>query len=170
MTKNFVGALFGLALVSILGTMATAQQKTSGEAAPVFEAVSIKPNTSDGTSMYFRSGANGFLATNCTLQKLIRVAYGAEDDQVAGGPNWLNSLRYDIEARTDSSVVNELQKRTSDQRKVVVDSMLPVTLDGPFQVDAPPRNQGDSYIGASRCRERSETSEGNTWGHLPRRN
>lgn len=134
MIKNCVGPLFGLALVSILGAMATAQQKNNEEAAPVFGPVSIKPNTSGGTSMYLRSGANGFFATSYTLQKLIRVAYGVEDDQISGGPNWLNSLRYDVEARTDSSAVNELRKLGPNQRKVVVDSMLQALLTDRFRL------------------------------------
>lgn len=134
MIKNYIGPLFGLALVSIFGTMATAQQKTSEEAAPLFDAVSIKPNTSVGTSTVLRSGANGFSATNYTLQKLIRVAYGVEDDQISGGPNWLNSLRYDVEARTDSSAVNELRKLSPNQRKAVVDSMLQALLTDRFRL------------------------------------
>ena len=134
MIKNYVAPLFGLALISILGTMATAQQKASEGAAPAFEAVSIKPNISGGTSIYLRSGANGFLATNYTLQKLIRVAYGIKDDQILGGPNWLNSLRYDVEARTDSPAVNELQKLSANQRKVVLDSMLQALLTDRFRL------------------------------------
>lgn len=132
--SKYIGPLFGLALVSIFGTMATALQKTSEEAAPVFEAVSIKPNKSGDTFMRLRSGASGFSATNYTLQKLIRVAYGVGDDQISGGPNWLNSLRYDVDARTDSSAVNELRKLSPNQRKVVVDSMLQALLTDRFRL------------------------------------
>lgn len=134
MIKNYVGPLFGLALVSIFGAMTTAQQKASEEAAPFFEAVSIKPNKSGNTFMRLQSGARGFVATNYTLQKLIRVAYGIKDDQILGGPNWLNSLRYDVEARTDSSAVSELQKLSSNQRKVVLDSMLQALLTDRFRL------------------------------------
>lgn len=134
MIKDCVGPLFGLALVSILGTMATAQQKTSEEAAPLFEAVSIKPNTSGDTFMHLRSGAAEFTATNYTLQKLIRVAYGVAADQISGGPNWLNSLRYDVDARTDSTALNELQKLSSNQRKILIDSRLQALLTDRFRL------------------------------------
>jgi len=115
--KNFIGPLLGLALVSISGTTATAQQKSTEPATvtsamgrsfslggyestiePVFEVVSIKPNKSGDALVGIRSTTDGVTATNYTLQKLIRVAYGVHDDQISGGPHWLNSLRYDVDA------------------------------------------------------------------------
>jgi uncharacterized protein (TIGR03435 family) len=57
----------------------------------------------------------GFTATT-TLQMLIREAYGVQDNQIAGAPNWLNSEKYDIEARMEKSVAAELHKLSADQR------------------------------------------------------
>jgi Protein of unknown function (DUF3738) len=127
--KNYIGPLLGLALVSISGATATAQQKSTEPATvtsamgrsfrlggyestikPVFEVVSIKPNKSGDALVGIQSTTDGFTATNYTLQKLIRVAYGVQDDQISGGPNWLNSLRYDVDAKMDGSVADELQK------------------------------------------------------------
>jgi hypothetical protein len=52
MLKNYMRPLLGLAVVSISGTTATAQQKATeptsvtGDKAPVYDVVSIKPNKS----------------------------------------------------------------------------------------------------------------------------
>ena len=62
------------------------------------------------------------------------MAYGVEADQISGGPNWLNSLRYDVEARTDSTAVNELQKLSPAQRKGLIDSRLQALLTDRFNL------------------------------------
>jgi uncharacterized protein (TIGR03435 family) len=145
--KNYIGPLLGMVLVSLSGTTATAQQKNSEPATvisgmgrsfsvggyastiePAFDVVSIKPNKSGDALVGIQSTTDGFTATNYTLQKLIRVAYGVQDDQISGGPNWLNSLRYDVDAKMDGSVAEELQKLSSNQHKVVVGGMLQALL------------------------------------------
>jgi len=35
------------------------------------------------------------------IKQLIQVAYGVEDYQVSGGPGWLTSDRYVIEAKAE---------------------------------------------------------------------
>jgi hypothetical protein len=39
------------------------------------------------------------LATDCTLKQLIQGAYSLEPWKIVGGPPWLDSDRFDIEAR-----------------------------------------------------------------------
>jgi uncharacterized protein (TIGR03435 family) len=56
------------------------------------------------------------MATNVTLHGLIRRAYDVQDDQILGGPDWLNSEGYDIDAKLEKSVFDELQKLGPDQR------------------------------------------------------
>ena len=73
-------------------------------------------------------------ATGVTLHGLIREAYGVEDDQISGAPNWLNSERYDIEAKADKSVADELQKLSFDQRLVEYRRMLQALLADRFQL------------------------------------
>jgi len=69
-------------------------------AAPAFEVASIK--ASDDLSGH--SGVHttpGFLRVqNESLQECIMVAYGVQGFQISGGPSWLESQRFDIEART----------------------------------------------------------------------
>ena len=49
-----------------------------------------------------------FTANNVTLRMLIRNAYQLQDFQISGGPGWLNSDRYDIVAKIDASVQEEM--------------------------------------------------------------
>jgi uncharacterized protein (TIGR03435 family) len=66
-----------------------------------FEAASIHPNPSgtEGSVVDFED--SGLLrARNSSLKMLIRSAYGVQADQIIGGPKWLDSDRYDIDAKT----------------------------------------------------------------------
>lgn len=121
MIEKYIGPLLGLALVSISGTTATAQQKAeepvtvTGDKAPVYDVVSIKPNksASNWTSLFFNP--SGFVGTNVTPLPLIRVAYGVEDYRISGAPSWLRSDHYDIEAKMDSDTADSLRKLPEDQ-------------------------------------------------------
>jgi uncharacterized protein (TIGR03435 family) len=65
----------------------------------VFEVASIKPNKSGGES-YLKPTVRGDLAArNVSLQALIQKAYDIKDWRIAGGPAWLASDKYDIEAK-----------------------------------------------------------------------
>jgi uncharacterized protein (TIGR03435 family) len=39
-------------------------------------------------------------ARNAKLTELIKGAYAVEDDQVSGGPEWIDSARFDVEAKS----------------------------------------------------------------------
>jgi bla regulator protein blaR1 len=104
------GVLAAAAVVSIAGPLAvgvmSAPQlptpETVTEATPRFAVTSVKSNTSGmrgGTSRGTPGG--GFTATNLTLWRLTRNAYGLQDAQVIGGPDWFNKDNFDIEAKSD---------------------------------------------------------------------
>jgi uncharacterized protein (TIGR03435 family) len=70
------------------------------QAPPEFEVASLKPNTS-GTRGYSIVPLPGgkLNATNINLERLIAVAYSVTDFQIFGKVPWLESERYDMEAR-----------------------------------------------------------------------
>ena len=49
----------------------------------------------------------GVTAHNATLKRLIGQAYGVQPFQIAGGPPWLDSNEYDVEARASASARRE---------------------------------------------------------------
>lgn len=88
--------------VTMLGSGSAWAQTTPAtdpRAAPAFDSASIKPgNASDAGS--FRPTPGRFLSTNQSLQTVIRYAYGVRDFQIEGGPDWIRSDRYDLNAVT----------------------------------------------------------------------
>jgi uncharacterized protein (TIGR03435 family) len=67
-----------------------------------FEVAVIRPTLStstNGTSFNVFAGGRVRI-TNEPVKLLIRTAFRLQDAQIAGGPGWLESDRYDIEAKT----------------------------------------------------------------------
>lgn len=81
----------------ILMTGVVAAQTADG---PSFDVVSIKPNPSgdQASSSIVLPGAR-YSATNMTLRMLVKTAYGVHDDQIVGGPGWINEDRFDVVAK-----------------------------------------------------------------------
>ena len=77
---------------------------------------------------------DGLTATNGTVQMLIHAAYGVEDNQISGEPSWLNSDRYDIEAKMDSATVEALHKLNEDQGRLERQRMLQALLADRFKL------------------------------------
>jgi uncharacterized protein (TIGR03435 family) len=75
-------------------------QSPDGDGAPVFEVASVKPNESDdGRVMFGLQPGGRFTASNVTFVALLRQAYQLQEFQVAGGPGWIRSDRFDVTAR-----------------------------------------------------------------------
>jgi bla regulator protein blaR1 len=86
-----------IALASLTG----AWGQSSSQA---FEVASVKPSRSGGGESNFDSRPGGRLtATNVSLRELIRLAFGVRDYQIARAPGWIDTARYDIDAKTGSA-------------------------------------------------------------------
>jgi uncharacterized protein (TIGR03435 family) len=99
-----ISARFWMAVLAFILVMPGARvdwPQTAGPGAatarPEFDVASIHLNTRGGVST-MRIHRDRITATNMPLYELIRIAYGVRDDQMAGGPAWIRSDRYDIEA------------------------------------------------------------------------
>jgi uncharacterized protein (TIGR03435 family) len=98
-----VAAAASIALLAPLRTVASAVGQTSAPTArPRFEVASIKPSPFFDRIMNVRP-LPGRLTADATLQVLMQYAYGVQPFQLVGGPGWLTSDHYEIEARTDVS-------------------------------------------------------------------
>jgi uncharacterized protein (TIGR03435 family) len=87
-------------------------------AAQTFEVASIHPNVTGTEGSVINLPETGRLTvTNATLKTLIRAAWGIQNDQISGGPKWLDTDRYDIEARTSGPI-------TEDQDHPLLQSLL----------------------------------------------
>jgi uncharacterized protein (TIGR03435 family) len=85
-------------LVAIL--LAAAASLTAQPAlAPSFEAASVKPASPDATDFGVDTDPGLLRVEAQTLRDMVRIAYGVNDSQIAGGPKWANSDRFDITGR-----------------------------------------------------------------------
>lgn len=73
-------------------------------AAPAFDVVSIKENTSEnaGGSAAPR-GTNRWVAESFPVAGLLSMAWNIPSDRVIGLPDWGKAIRYDVDARGDVS-------------------------------------------------------------------
>jgi uncharacterized protein (TIGR03435 family) len=98
--------LHSLMLAAIVGTADIVLAQGSR---PAFEVASIRRNVSQqlgGTIIEYPRGG-GFRATKATVHELMRVAFGVRDDQLIGGPDWVRTDRFDINARAATDVRRE---------------------------------------------------------------
>jgi bla regulator protein blaR1 len=121
---GLVKATPGLAESSAVSTPAPASS---------FESVSIKPSAfSDDNRpnhkvmrIKMMHSPDGFVAENITLKALIQEAYGVQPNQIAGGPEWLDSATYDVNAKVDKS---EMDKISPKQRIAESQRLLQAVL------------------------------------------
>ena len=103
--KRILSSLCVLAVV-VAASPASRAQAPSAVPAGRFEVASIKPSNpkpaSVQASLPMIVPAFGRLqAQNMTLRLLIVSAYQKQSFQVIGGPGWLNTTKFDVNARTD---------------------------------------------------------------------
>ena len=78
---------------------------TSGAQAPkdpAFDVAAIKP-AADTQAFSFSMVQPGgrYVGQNMSLRLLIKTAYGVHDSQIIGGPSWIDSDRWDINAKAE---------------------------------------------------------------------
>jgi uncharacterized protein (TIGR03435 family) len=97
MKARVIAAVGIVAVVSGIADVLSAQAPGN----PAFEVASVKPNKSgDPTFSYFDAAEPGrYTAVNVSLRTLLREAYELQNFQLAGGPSWQQSDRFDIVAK-----------------------------------------------------------------------
>jgi uncharacterized protein (TIGR03435 family) len=93
---------------------------------PTFEVASIRPNVSgspQGQGLAGPQPGGRFIAIAVTLRRLVAGAY--DDLQVVGGPAWIDSDRFDINARAEgdrppSEIVRMVRSLLTDRFKLVL--------------------------------------------------
>ncbi len=104
--------LFFVLLPVIAGIAVAAPQETAS-----FEVASIKPNVSGAGNRLIRPTPGRLRVFNMSLKDLVTFAYQVWDFQVSGGPGWINSDHYDIEAKAEGNP-------SQDQMKLMLQALL----------------------------------------------
>jgi uncharacterized protein (TIGR03435 family) len=90
-----------------------------------FEVASVKPSGPSGEQFRIGSWPGGrFTATDANLKRLIQTAYDVRSHQISGGPNWLESAKFDIEAKADAATPIPPGSAGAQQIRSMVQSLL----------------------------------------------
>src|SRR5690348_14034005 len=107
--------MFGIVNAPLLHAQSSATTEKAAGAKISFEVASIKKHFPDGVggpTRIFMGGVDvsQFHVSNLTAKMLIASAYSINDFQIAGGPSWISSEHWDIDAKVDDSLAAQLQK------------------------------------------------------------
>ena len=87
----------------------------AGDAAAQFQVAAIKPNRSGDPASTWKISPGELVMRNITLKQLVQIAYDVRDYSMSG-PTWLDSERFDINAKTPSEIA---ATKDSQQRGVL---------------------------------------------------
>ena len=85
----------------MITTLVAGTTTASGQTA--FEVASIKPSAVDRDKAYVQAIPGRLLMENFAPRTLITLAFGIEGYQLSGGPSWIESERYDIQAKAEGN-------------------------------------------------------------------
>jgi uncharacterized protein (TIGR03435 family) len=94
-TAGFVAAVACVAAPSLIASGQSAQ----ADPRPTFEAASVKSHRGGERTRNTILPGGRYSATNVPLRMMIRSAYGIQDFQLVGGPAWLGTDGYDVNAK-----------------------------------------------------------------------
>jgi uncharacterized protein (TIGR03435 family) len=115
-----------MAISPLRAVPVSGHQSTAATSKPIaFEVASVKPNKSGDVGMGMQALPGGFRANNVTVRLLLRTAYRIQESQLTGGPDWLDSDRFDIVAKTEANSSSDqlslmLQALLADRFKVMI--------------------------------------------------
>src|SRR6267154_3448725 len=93
------------AIVLLMTTLAGYGQ--SGVEPPKYEVSSIKPNAGSDFRYAFRIERDGtVIATGITLKRLMMTAYQFHGFRILRGPDWVDSRRWDVQAKSNRAPSN----------------------------------------------------------------
>jgi uncharacterized protein (TIGR03435 family) len=122
--------VFAIGLGVVLAVGASAQsaptQTTTQDTAKAplaFEVVSVKPNKGDSMQMRIMMTPDGISLIGIPLHMMLREAFGVSNDRLTGEPGWVNTERFDIEAKVAAEDVATLKNLKPAER---IAMLLPV--------------------------------------------
>ena len=137
-------AAIALPIVFGLAKQAHSQSQASGQDASAktfaftrgYQQVSVTPGESVNGVIQTRIifTPDSLRAKNQTLQELLKLAYGVQASQISGGPDWLATALFNVDAKLDEPTVAELKKLSPEQQKMERDLMFQNLLADQFKV------------------------------------
>jgi uncharacterized protein (TIGR03435 family) len=101
MRRTAVPVAMALAMTLVSAQTPQAPPDSGGR---TFEVASIKRNTSTGSGRSVGSRAGGrFVMVNGPVATLVRSAYPSDTSELIGAPDWIQSERYDVNAKAEGN-------------------------------------------------------------------
>jgi bla regulator protein blaR1 len=82
----------------------------AANANPSFEVATIKPSKPGRLGRLFTLRGTHVITVNTTLIQLITMAYSVQQKQIAGGPSWISSDKFDVDGVPDVPGAPDLQQ------------------------------------------------------------
>ncbi len=136
LTGAGVAAIAGPVAFGLVNAPQSRAQAPSASGAPLpsFEVASIKPNRSGDRRIALMMPPGRISAKNVTTKFLIEYAYNVKDPQISGGPGWINSERYDVEAKVSDAFADQTRKLSPDERQEQLRLMMQSLLADRFKL------------------------------------
>lgn len=127
-----------IATLVSLGQARVPTNDNDSQAQYAFDVVSIRQSAKEGYS-HWRTGTEGYSATNVTAQQLLFYAYNQTDnpdgfsniislDQISGLPKWASSEQFDVIAKVDQETMARLSGVSERDRRKTYQKMLQSVL------------------------------------------
>ena len=105
-------------------TTASPQLSVSSTDLPKFEVATFKPNTSSENMHMIMMRPDGASFRGIEVQTLLQFALGVEPDRIVGAPKWVQSNRYDVEAKVAPEDAPKMDKLKAEQRREMLLPLL----------------------------------------------
>jgi uncharacterized protein (TIGR03435 family) len=152
--RNGLLSIIGLAILAApvlfgftnaIPSPAQAEPQVQAQAAPAagpvfeYEVATIKPSGpltfgSGKINFGIRYTDDGFIVSSFPLKAIMQLAYGVQGYQISGGPDWVGSDRFDIDAKMDSAAAEAMQKLSPEDRALARKKMLATLLEDRFEL------------------------------------
>jgi uncharacterized protein (TIGR03435 family) len=103
----------------------------------VFDVAAIRQNNSDHTArshIYSSPGDGSFRAINVPMKMLLQFAFGLPETRIFGGPEWLSSIKFDVDAKADSIVDARMSTLGGDDARQEKQKMVRALLADRFKL------------------------------------
>jgi bla regulator protein blaR1 len=113
---------------AVRGQSSTVSSSTSKSSptheVPRFDVVSIKPTapTDDKTLFQYFPDSTSF--RGAPVGVVLQAAFGVDDGRITGAPSWVNTNRYDIEAKVAPEDAPRMDKLNGDDRRAMLVPLL----------------------------------------------
>ena len=158
-----------------IGVSRPIQILSADQSHEVFDVVAIHRSRPDQTGFSIHPDADDFAVSNSSLAYLVQLAYDVLPSQILGMPANLNSMRFDVLAKTEPTKTADGEKKTSrEARQALLRLRLQAMLKDRFhlEVQRTIKKMPGLVIkvspGGPKLTPASDMTKGysTTWGHL----